>query len=371
MFPEQSEWRDELLGELLNPPDKAHLQLPLILSRREIQSVLACPRHSLIWRVLYGTGMRPHEYLQIQFSDQGQLRLPDRIVALDADTLAELKARPPQVELAQAWRETAASTGLDRKFAAAGRPLHPQSLRHAFASHRIEDGMDLVTLYYQMGHRLIHTTKIYVRTALRQNQREYLNTHPLCRPQLVRTPQAHLTIADVLALVQAHKKSQARLTLRTFYASGLRLAELQTLRGADLNAEENRLFVRCGKDSIDRYVLLDPTTAQLLRPLAATPEQPLFEPVAERTLRNWIAQAAQTIGILEKYQAAGFTISPHGLRHAYASHCYQQGMTPNCLRELLGHSWLQDTLIYAHCPLEFRRQVVDRTHPLKAFGAIL
>ena len=52
LFPEQSEWRDELLGELLNPPDKAHLQLPLILSPRDITAVLAYPRHSLILRVL-------------------------------------------------------------------------------------------------------------------------------------------------------------------------------------------------------------------------------------------------------------------------------------------------------------------------------
>ena len=368
MFPEQSEWRDELLGELLNPPDKAHLQLPLILSRREIARVLACPRHSLIWRVLYGTGMRPHEYFQVEFREDGQIQLPDRMVILDPETWTELKANPPQGNLPKllaAWSETAASIGLDRKFAGIGRPLHPQSLRHAFASHRLEDGMDLISLYYQLGHRLINTTKIYIRTALRQNQREYQSTHPLCRPQLVRTPQAHLTIADVLALLQAHKKPQARLTLRTFYASALRLAELQTLVGADLTAEENRLFVRCGKDSIDRYVLIDTTTAQLLRQLARAPEQPLLEPVAERTLRNWITQAAQTIGILEKYQAAGFTISPHGLRHAYASHCYQQGMTPHCLRELLGHSWLQDTLIYAHCPLEFRQQVAAQTHPLR------
>jgi len=317
MFPEQSEWRDELLGELLNLPDKAHLQLPLILSRDEIESVLACPRYSLIWRVLYGTGMRPHEYFQVQFSDHGQLQFPGRIVALDPETLAEMKAHPPQGNLEQllaAWSETAAITGLDRKFAAVGRPLHPQSLRHAFASHRIEDGMDLITLYYQMGHRLINTSRIYVRTASRQNQREYQSTHPLCRSQPVRTPQAHLTIADVLAMLEAHKKPQARLTMRTFYASGLRLAELQALLGADLSAEENRLFVRCGKDSIDRYVLIDSATAQLLSQIGANSEQPLFEPVAERTLRNWTSKAAQTIEILGKYQAAGFTISPHGLR---------------------------------------------------------
>ena len=369
MAAEYSEWRQELLQEVQLPAQLACFQLPWILSRQDVAKILACPPYSLVWRVLYGSGVRPHELFAIEFSDSGQLQVAGRTVCLDPPTLAELKANPisgDPDQLLSWWREAAANTGLDRKFAAANRTLHPQTLRHTFASHRLEDGMDLITLYYQLGHRLILTTRMYTRTALKSVGDEYRRSHPLCLPAAVRTPQARLTIPDVLAMLEAHPKLLARLILRTFYAAGLRLAELLALRRADLTPAEHRLFVRCGKNSVDRYVLIDGETARrlCLHGQTKNPDQPLFDPVAERTLRYWVRSAAQAVGILEKYEAAGYTISPHGLRHAFASHCYQQGMTLHCVAQLLGHSWLQDTLVYADCPLDFRQGVYARTHPL-------
>ena len=69
-------------------------------------------------------------------------------------------------------------------------------------------------------------------------------------------------------------------------------------------------------------------------------------------LHKLVVRAARELGLLEKYQALGFSLSPHSFRHACASHCYQQGMTPDMVGKLLGHEDLRNILLYVDCPHE-------------------
>ena len=77
-----------------------------------------------------------------------------------------------------------------------------------------------------------------------------------------------------------------------------------------------------------------------------------------------IHRLAEEAGILAPYEAQGLTISPHSLRHSFATHCYLNGMKPVDLQHLLGHEDLESTRIYLNIPHSFREQQYRSSHPL-------
>ena len=115
------------------------------------------------------------------------------------------------------------------------------------------------------------------------------------------------------------------------------------LHSTDLNTDELRLLGH-GKGPKDRDTLSDPGTAQLLR---GRGDGPLF-PLSRMTVWNILRDTAKRTGLWQRYEARGQRVSPHTLRHAYATHCYMAGMPLNCLGKLLGHSHEDDTFIYLH-----------------------
>ena len=72
-------------------------------------------------------------------------------------------------------------------------------------------------------------------------------------------------------------------------------------------------------------------------------------------------RAAEATGLLAKYTAQGQRLSPHALRHAYATHCYEGAMELDILAKLLGHSFLSDTVLYVHCSPEMEEREYARS----------
>ena len=409
----QEEWARELAGEVAVPyMPHANYLLPLILGRAEVATLLICPRLSalqqLAVRTLYATGLREEELVALGpdcQSDQGLqiLGARPRRVCLDEETARALsQLSGPSLfsttvdELRDWLLEAARWAGVLERFEGAGRPLLPKALRHAYASHCLENGMDLLTLFYQLGHEFVDTTEMYVLTGVALRGASYARSHPLMagqkgyagwsQPELMVREMgepgdeeededrglryARLTLEDMELMLASGRTDLHRLIVRVLYATGIRLAELLGLRYLDLDSQECRLFVRQGKGHKDRYCLLDPKTVDML--LAWRGDGGLSEvifPLPRPSVQKVLTSLAKRTGLSAKYAALGEKLTPHSMRHTFATHCYNGGIDLFSLKTLLGHAYLHTTLAYLACPPERRQQVYDNSHPLAGGGS--
>ena len=153
------EWFRELGDEVRVP---ALGRLPLLLSRRDVATLKESGRalERLAWRVLYATGMREGELLALERSALGEnfVQLADRKAVIDTETLRELHqvegerlfAWTPE-QLLRKWIDATRRCGLLVRYTESERKSRPAALRHAFAAHRLEDGMDLFYVAVAVG----------------------------------------------------------------------------------------------------------------------------------------------------------------------------------------------------------------------------
>lgn len=151
--------------------------------------------------------------------------------------------------------------------------------------------------------------------------------------------------------------------LELFYSTGLRLAELAALEVEDLENHSDALRV-LGKGSKERVV---PVGSHALKAIAAYRKAakvtggPLFisklrKRLSTRSIHN----------LLKKYLAQSeipFNVTPHKLRHSFATHLLDAGADLRSVQALLGHSSLSTTQIYTHVTRERLRKAYDSAHP--------
>jgi site-specific recombinase XerD len=151
--------------------------------------------------------------------------------------------------------------------------------------------------------------------------------------------------------------------LELFYSCGLRISELTGLDVADVDFTTETLRVT-GKGSKERMVPIGGpalSSLQRYRQLAVVTSGPLF--LSKRRTR--ITQQAIDL-LLKKYlkhSSIPFAISPHKLRHTFATHLLDAGADLRSVQELLGHSSLSTTQIYTHVSKERLRSAYDQAHP--------
>lgn len=160
-----------------------------------------------------------------------------------------------------------------------------------------------------------------------------------------------------------------RAILELLYASGLRAAELVSLRMIDLDLDSG--FVRCwGKGSRERIVPLGKKANRALRnylshsrPLLVKRSDPGILFLSRRgkaMTREWLWQ------LVRKYVLAagiGKRVSPHTLRHSFATHLLIRGADLRVVQELLGHSDIKTTQVYTHIDRERLQDIHRRFHP--------
>jgi integrase/recombinase XerD len=160
-----------------------------------------------------------------------------------------------------------------------------------------------------------------------------------------------------------------RAMIELLYATGLRVTELVSVRLADLHLGEE--YLTCiGKGSKERLVPIGEQASSWIRTYAAQPRRDLLKGRASpRLFLNARGGALSRIGlwkILKQHAIkAGLprSISPHVLRHSFATHLLERGADLRAIQLMLGHSDLSTTQIYTHV-LEARlRTVYDRFHP--------
>jgi integrase/recombinase XerD len=162
-----------------------------------------------------------------------------------------------------------------------------------------------------------------------------------------------LSQEEVARLIDASGNLMHRAMVMTLYATGVRRAELCRLKVADIDSERMVLHIHEGKGGRDRDVPLSPKLLDTLREYWRwmKPKTYLF-PGMEN---NWRADVPVTtkvawIAVTEAAKAAGIArrVSPHTLRHSYATHLLEAGSDLRTIQVLLGHAKLADTTVYLH-----------------------
>ena len=181
-------------------------------------------------------------------------------------------------------------------------------------------------------------------------------------PRLPKTLPKYLSEAEIDALMQAAApRPTTRAALELLYATGLRISEMLALRRSELLRRPEMLVVR-GKGGRERMVLISQAAHDAIAALPAG--QHLFpgrDPARPMT--------RQGVGLLLKHAAlhAGLDparVSPHVLRHSFASHMLARGADLRTLQTLLGHVDIATTEIYTHVLAERLAEIVATHHPL-------
>jgi site-specific recombinase XerD len=151
--------------------------------------------------------------------------------------------------------------------------------------------------------------------------------------------------------------------LMTFLQTGVRVSELCALRLDDIDLINKTLLVRAGKGMSSRSIELEKKGIQAFRSWLAvrssSSDEEVFlnrddQPLGERGVQKLLAKYCQMAGITKR-------ISPHSLRHTFASHKAEAGVSPFQLQQWLGHSSLDTTQIYVHLARKNAKKVMEAT----------
>ena len=189
---------------------------------------------------------------------------------------------------------------------------------------------------------------------------------------IVRYPQklpTVLNVEEVGRLLEMAPGPKYRAALGTAYGAGLRVSEVATLKVGDIDSTRMLIRVEQGKGRKDRNAMLSPQLLGLLRLWWREgrrrgvmlpggwlfPGRNSLEPISTRQLHRAVHEAAEAAGIKKR-------VSPHTLRHSFATHLLEQDVDIRVIQVLLGHSKLDTTALYARVATKTIRAV---TSPLE------
>jgi site-specific recombinase XerD len=172
-----------------------------------------------------------------------------------------------------------------------------------------------------------------------------------------------LSQEEVARLLTAAPGVKYKAALSVAYGAGLRVSEVVALKVSDIDRERMLLRVEQGKGRKDRFVMLSPQLLELLRDWwqVAPPRGWLFpgldpvNPMSARQLCRAVSAAARAAGIAKR-------VSPHTLRHSFATHLLEQNVDIRVIQVLLGHAKLETTALYTRVAVNTIRDV---TSPLE------
>ncbi len=195
-------------------------------------------------------------------------------------------------------------------------------------------------------------------------------------PKLKKTLPSVMTIDDALRLMKPienlddYPAARNAMILRLFYATGARIAECAGLDAADLDRREclARLVGKGGKTRIvpfgentapylDRYL----SARSLFLQAKGSTSPALF--LNNRAARLSVRGVRRCVTAEVDKLSLHYKVSPHTLRHTFATHLLESGADVRAIQELLGHASLSTTQKYAHADADYLMRVYDRCHP--------
>jgi integrase/recombinase XerD len=221
--------------------------------------------------------------------------------------------------------------------------------------------------------RLISAVKTFYRFAVLEGIRGETPADNLSTPKIWMNLPKYLTIEEVERLLQlpdtrTAKGIRDRAMLELLYATGMRVSELILLRTSSINLAEGFLLCR-GKGGKERIIPVGETASAYVRSYLdrarsnylKTPVDWLFltnrgKPFTRQGFWKMMKGYAAGAGIQEK-------ISPHVLRHSFATHLLERGADLRSVQLMLGHSQITTTQIYTHVTRKQLRRIYDKFHP--------
>lgn len=224
--------------------------------------------------------------------------------------------------------------------------------------------------------RKLSSLRSFFKYLAREN---HLRTNPvlgISTPKREKKLPQFLDLSEVTHLLEAPsgeswEAKRDRSILETLYSSGVRVSELVGLNRSDVDLLSSLLKIR-GKGKKERIVPMGEKAVQAIRdyleslPAAARrknegPEMPVFlnrsgSRLTDRSVRRLIVKYARRISLKEG-------ISPHTLRHTFATHLLDRGADLRSVQELLGHANLSTTQIYTHVTTRRLQEAYVRAHP--------
>ncbi len=158
----------------------------------------------------------------------------------------------------------------------------------------------------------------------------------------------YLTFAEITKLIDVTSNLKHKSIIMLLYSGGLRLSEVINLKIADIDSNSMTITIRQAKGKKDRQVMLSEKFLLILRQyyLKYKPSYFLFEgqnslQYSGRSIQQIVKESATKSGLNKP-------VSPHILRHSFATHLLETGTDIRYIQELLGHNHLKTTEIYTH-----------------------
>lgn len=181
-----------------------------------------------------------------------------------------------------------------------------------------------------------------------------------------------ITLDQVFEMIDACRTFRMKCFIWVTYTLGLRIGEAVSLQVGDIDSQRMMVHVHRGKGAKDRYIPLAGSTLKVLRALWESHRNPTFlfpaegrdhqdgsqskTPISISTVQGAIKQITEQLNFGKK-------VSTHTLRHSYATHLLEAGVSLKAIQKYLGHKSLQTTMVYLHLTETAEadsRQIINR-----------
>ncbi|WP_027363113.1 site-specific tyrosine recombinase/integron integrase [Desulfospira joergensenii] len=253
-------------------------------------------------------------------------------------------------------------TELQIRFLPCARGIRKQDIRQYLAA-EVREGRSKKTLS-----RRLSSLKSFFNFLVRANHMDLNPADGVPFPKLEKTIPRFLTIDDLYRLLDSiptaswmDKRNLAM--FETFYSTGMRVSEIHSMDmdDIDFNSQMIRVF---GKGSKERVVPVGKRALAAIETYRAALKEkctPVFlnrfhSRLSSRSIRRILDKIVRECGLF-------VPVSPHTLRHSFATHMLDSGADLRGIQEILGHASLSTTQVYTHVSMDHLTRVYDKAHP--------
>ena len=188
-----------------------------------------------------------------------------------------------------------------------------------------------------------------------------INNLRLERPKKSRKLPNVLSQEEVLNIIRCTQNLKHRAIISLIYSCGLRISELVNLKLVDFHIERKQLIIKNGKGRKDRYVSLAESFLPLLSNYYNTFKPSIYFVEGQKGGKYSTESIRQFLRRSCKKAHINKTVTPHTLRHSYATHLLENGVDIRYIQSLLGHAKPETTMIYTHVK---RKDLMEIQNPL-------